>query len=317
MKDQNIKIRIIPIERTEIALDSKSAFWRFVSERIEKESNYPEKLEYVFKRKFTRELKDDLTRKFRSELRDIERNYDIDLDRLYKYSHRFFREPDKADRSYYDDYFSAISKLQELKNEYFKDNIEYQKLSNKVLLANQVEFGIQNITYSSLGLELSIEPFEKAIKLFDNNFELFRIFLDQYIPEAFLSSISGYDGNLPVTAEIEFSKEFKNEFEKEIISRNATTSLKQNESNSSGKWEKAKWAWSLTNGTLVIPVILALIVFYVTFNKIDDIFKIRQENYKEIKIENDKMFKNYQELIQFQKTTYKDLIEEIKKDTIE
>lgn len=312
MKEQKIRIRIIPVERSEMPLDNKSAFWGFVSQRIEKESNYPEKLEYEFKKNFGHRLKVDLREKFRSELQYIERSYNIDLD-----SHRFFRGPIKEERGYNDDYFSSISKLQELKNEYFKDNVEYQKLSNKVLLSNQIDFGIENISYSSLGLDLSIEPIEKVIQLFDNNFDLFRIFLDQYIPESFLSSISASDDKLPVTTSIEYSESFKSEFEKTTNIEKTIDNISQNKSVTSSKWEKAKWAWSLTNGTLVVPVILALIVFYVTFNKIDDIFKIRQENYKEIKIENDKMFQNYQELIQFQKTTYKDLIEEIKKDTIE
>ena len=82
------------------------------------------------------------------------------------------------------------------------------------------------------------------------------------------------------------------------------------------KWDKAKWLWVLSNGSLVIPIILALIVLYFTYEKIDTIFKMQQEHYREIKIEDDKLIKNYQELIGFQKSTYKEIIEEIKKDKL-
>ena len=313
-----IKIRIVPID-SEKTLDSKSSFWRHVSHVAEKESNYPEKLEYIFRKRFTKELKQDLQNKFRDELRSFENQYNVDFMHPFfdDYFHKYFSRLEKDERFYFQDFVNGIAKLQELKNDFFKDNKKYQELLSKNLLAAQIDFRIDNISYSSLGFDLSIEPIEKAIELFDNNFEYFRIFLDQYISDSFLSSMSIYNDRLPVDVSINYSDDFKKDFEK--IRNPKSQKIEHTDSTeekNGNKWEKAKWVWSLANGSLVVPVILALIILFVTFNKMDSIFKIRQDNYKEMQLENDKILKNYKELMEFQKGTYNDIVDKIKNDTI-
>ena len=284
MKEHKIKIRIIPTDYSDKPLNSKKSFWSYVSHKTEKESNFPEKLEYTFKKKFARELKQKLKNKFQKELRDFENNYNINIHSPYleEYFHYLFRKGDIEEKYHFDDFVNGIAKLQELKNNYFKDNTEYQKLLNKNILATQIDFGVNNISYSSLGFDLNIEPFEKAIELFDNNFELFRIFLDQYIPETFLSSLSINNDNLPITTSIDFPQTFKDEFERPLSNEKTPDFNQKDKQKITNKWDKAKWIWSLTNGSLVVPVILALLILYITFNKIESVFKIRQENYKEI-----------------------------------
>ena len=318
MKEHKIKVRIVPTDSLDQDLNTKSSFWRFVSSRIEKESNVPERLEYTFKKKFARELKQDLKNKFREELRDFERNYDIDIRSPYldEYFDRFIRRSEKNEQVYFDDFFSGIAKLQELKNNYFKDNKEYQELLTKNILATQIEFGIENIRYSSLGFDLSVEPFDKAAQLFDNNYELFRIFLDQYIPESFLSSLSIYNDSIPISASVDYSPDFRQEFETPTNYNEQMAIQNGHENKSHSKWDKAKWAWTLTNTSLVVPVILALVVLYLTFNKFESIEKSRQDTYEEINIERDKLLKSYQDLINLQKNSYQDLIKEIKTDTL-
>jgi len=318
MKEHKLKIRIYPSEYLDRPLDSRASFWSYISKRTKNEDNNGERLEYVFRNKFARELKQDLKNKFQTELRDFERNYDIDVRSSYldEFYHRIFRSKERDEKFYFDDFINGIAKLQELKNNYFKNNKEYQRLLNKNILATQIDFGIENISYSSLGFDLSIEPFEKAIQVFDNNFELFRVFLDQYIPDSFLSSLSIDNDNLPISVRIDYPNSFVNEFEKPLRKKRFFHSNENNDPETTSKWDKAKWIWSLANGSLVVPVILALVILFVTFNKMESIFKIRQENYQEIRIENDKVLKNYQELIDLQKKTYLDIIRETKNDTI-
>ncbi len=320
MKEHFIKIRIAPIEKTKESLNSKESFWRFISERTNKESNVSENLEYVFKRNFSKELKNNLKQKFRNELRDFERDYRIDFKSPYfdEIFHHYFRRFEEQEKIHLDDFINSISKLQELKNDYFKDNKEYQKLLTKSLIASQIDFGVKNISYSSIGFDLSIEPFDKVLEVFDNNFELFRIFLDQYIPKSFISSISVYNDSLPLNVNIEYSNSFKDSFNKKPNeSKNVETESRNNNQNPTGKWDKAKWVWSLANGSLVIPVILALLILYFAFNKIESVNNIRQDNFEKIQIENNKVIQNFHKLIEIQDKVYNSLIEIVKNDTTE
>lgn len=320
MKECKIKIRIVPTEFSEKELNTRNSFWRFISERIEKESNNPERLEYNFKKKFVKELKRNLKNKFQQDLRDFERNYNIDFRSPFfdEYFYRFTKRIEQNERFYFDDFVNGVVKLQELKNNYFQENKEYQDLLTKNILANQIEFGIKNLRYASIGFDLTVEPIDKAAQLFDNNYELFRIFLDQYIPESFLSSLNSsiYDDSLPISVSFDYPSEFIENFEKRTDNNKPMPTQNRNQNQSKSKWDKAKWAWTLTNTSLVVPVILALIILYLTFNKFETIEKNRQDTYKEINEERKKLLKNYKELITVQKESYQDLIKEIKSDTI-
>jgi len=321
MKEHLLKIRIVPIQTDNEKLNSKFSFWKYISNRTDKESNVPENLEYTFKRNFAKKLKSDLKQKFRNELNDFEKNYNIDFKSPYfdEFFHFHFRKSEKLERGHFDDLVNGISKLQELKNDYLKDNKEYQRLLEKSLIASQIEFGVKNISYSSLGFDLSIEPFDKVVEVFDNNYELFRIFLDQYIPESFLSSISSYNNDLPIDVNINNSETLIKAFNKKTNDqdKNRIEQPVDNNRQQAGKWEKAKWFWSMANGSLVVPVILALLILYFAFNKIESINNIRQDNFEKIQIENNKVIENYNKLIEIQDKTYNDLFEKVKNDTIE
>ncbi|MCT8338568.1 hypothetical protein MG296_00750 [Flavobacteriaceae bacterium TK19130] len=318
MKEHKVKVRIVPTDISDRELNTRNSFWRFISERIEKENNYPERLEYNFKKNFARELKQSLRNKLQNELREVERNYSVDFRSSFlgEYFYRFNKRSEKNESVYFDDFVNGLAKLQELKNSYIKDNIEYQELLTKNILATQIEFGIGNIRYASLGFDLIVEPFEKAAQIFDNNYELFRIFLDQYIPESFRSSLSIYNDNFPISISIDYPADFRNEFESRNIDNVQMAASNGNRNKMNSKLDKAKWAWTLTNTSLVVPVILALVVLYLTFNKFEIIEKNRQYTFKEINVERDKLLKNYQELINLQKESYQGLIEEIKSDTL-
>ena len=223
----------------------------------------------------------------------------------YLHSRRF----EKNERAYFDDIITGISNLQELKNEYFKNNIEYQRLLNKNLLATQIDFSIQNISYSSLGFDLSLEPIDKLVQLFDNNFELFRIFLDTYIAEDFLASLSYYsDDNFPLSVFLDYPQSFKEEFNTKVFNTKSPDAYNSTNEQIKTKRDKAKWAWSLANGSLFIPVILSLVILYIAISKIDKLNEIHQDNFNRIQTENDKLIDNYHRLIELQIKTYNDLI---------
>jgi hypothetical protein len=316
MKNQKIGIRINLVEMTRESRSSKSEFWKIVKESSNLELENPDRLEYIFKKEFPRVLKREIRNKFRSELREFEKAYSSGIETPYLEEYFHFRRFEKSEKMYFDDFVIGLSKLQEIKNEYFKDNLEYQKLLNKNLLAAQIDFGVENIKYSSLDFDLSIEPIEKMLQLFDNNFDFFKIFLDSYISESFLSSVSIYNGNLPIDTSISYSESLVQAFNSGINSKKQPLSdnLEVNQKEAT-KWDKAKWVWSLANGSLVVPVILSLLILFVAFNKLEKLDSIRQENKEKIQIDNDKIINNYHQLIDVQNKTYNDLIKSLDKDS--
>lgn len=323
MNNHKIRVRLIPTNAklttqadSANTLNTKKSFWEFISREIDEEKDNPEKLEYKFQQRFPGLLKDRFRDKIRQEIREFERNYHSappffidDWIHLEKYFSR------NAERDQSEGIVSGMAKIQEAKNNYFQNNPKYQEALNKSLLATQIEFAIDNIQYSSLGFDLIFEPFEKAADLFDNNYELFRIFLDQYIPTCFVSSIALSAVRIPIETSISVSSEFIDEFQNRQMEPNQNPEIIENPPKSPSKLDKAKWAWVLTNTSLVVPVILALLVLYFSFGRLESIEESRKDAYDEINVERNKLLKNYQELINLQKDSYKTLINEIKQDT--
>ena len=74
--------------------------------------------------------------------------------------------------------------------------------------------------------------------------------------------------------------------------------------------------WSLANGTLLIPVILALIILFIAFNKLEDLNNTHKQYYEMIQTENDKLIQNYNKLIETQQKVYEDIIEKSKTENL-
>lgn len=321
-KDKEIRIKITLVKEVNQSFKTRDSFWKQVHSDVELSEDAPINIEYKVKSKLGQNLKNELVGKFNKSLRDFDNLYYSHLKTIYldEPFHFIFRRKEINDISF-QEYFNSIVKLQEQKNEYFKDNTEYQKLLNKSLLASQIEFRIENISYSSLNLSLVPDSIEKLANVFDNNFELFYTFLEVYLPGAFRNSIGIYDEDkLPVNIQYDCSESLKTQFENSNLEKSQVkipaNNITQNTNAEIDKMSKAKWYWLISNLSLVVPVIIAIVVFYIAYNKIDSIEKLRQENYKEIKTENEKITKEYQELIETQKETYKSLIDDLKKDSI-
>jgi hypothetical protein len=308
-----IQIRINPTD-SEIDLNSSHKFWSYFHKKDELERGNPSRLEHLFKRNFINILKERLVSKFGQEQKALERLYHENS--LFKKFYYDFNRTIEEKYNYYD-LQSLELKFQELKNEFFKDNQIFKEILSREVLASQIEFGISNISYSSLGFDLFVEPLDKVVKLFDNNFEYFKVFLNQYIPNSFIHSIQLHNYDIPLDVSIIYPSELSDAFMSKKTSNNETigsnNSITQPKFN---KGDKADYLWILTNFSLVVPVILALVILIVTVNKIDTIFKIRQDNFIEVQKENDVIFKNYKELIELQKETYNELLVNPKKDSI-
>ncbi|MDJ0820311.1 MAG: hypothetical protein QNJ09_00705 [Paracoccaceae bacterium] len=119
--------------------------------------------------------------------------------------------------------------------------------------------------YGSLDLSIDLVGANNAISFFDNNFELFEVFLNSYIPRgcemAFVDAVQEVHG-LPLRPSME-----KMDYEIKVnpaipILLDATPETVA-EPRTRTATSRARWAWTLANSSLVVPVLLALAVLLV------------------------------------------------------
>ncbi len=314
----SIRIKIALENEVNQPLKTKELFWKQVFSDVELSKGAPLNLENKLKAKFGKTLTDKLSQKFSQSIREIEGLYYSHLKNVYfdEPFHFLFHRKNSEDLDI-TEYFNSITKLQELKNEYFKNNVEYQKLLYKSIIASQIEFKIENIYYSSLSFNLITEQVDKVSEVFDNNFEYFKTFLDIYLPETFRQCISVYDDDkLPLSISCEFTDAYKKQFEQkpnnQIIEQRKMNSTKESNKPENDKSDKARWLWIISNLSLVLPVTLSLIVMYVAFNRVERLNEETRTNFEKIQVANDSLINRYKGLIDYQEKTYKNLIEENK-----
>lgn len=316
MSNNKVKIKII-INNHESETNSKERFWNVIDSnsilKSKGNENNPAILEYNFKKNFPKILKNKLRNEFQNGLKAFEEGYDSGL-KNYINEFLSYSQINNKNEGDFSDLFTGIARLQELKNEYFKDNYQYAELLNKNSLSSQVYFGIENITYSSISFDLSIEPIEKIINLFDNNFEYFYIFLNSYISDCFTGSLPTNNNKLLFSSSVEYSSEFKSMFDKKDEDTIEYPQQIKEIHNTTTKLEKAKWVWSLTNGSLFFPVALSLGVLYIAFDNITNLADLHKQHYESIEKENANLIQSYNKLIEIQQKAYDDLIQKGKND---
>jgi len=277
MKEYLIKIRIIPTEDLG-ETNSKSSFWSYINLHKKNEINDPERLEIVFRRHFIKNFHQILEGKFIHELNET----------------------------------------QKFRYKYFNIKPEYKKSLHKIQLAKKVEVSIVNITYSSLLFDLLPAPIDTLIELFDGDCDILKVFLTNYIPQIFLESINISQDEIedfPISVDVDFSPALVEKFLDYSKTREKYGYIGSNKQSISSL-SNANWLWIISNYSLVVPALLIIFVYYQTFQKIETVFKIRQDSYREMRMDNENILKSYQELIKLQQKTFSKMIKESKKDSI-
>ncbi|MBS1808770.1 MAG: hypothetical protein JST84_11305 [Acidobacteria bacterium] len=158
------------------------------------------------------------------------------------------------------------------------------RLLEKRSVATSLIISVKIEGYSSLELSLDFGSFEKIASIFDSNFDDFRVFLDAFIPLAFMDVFGEgftreleFEERMPTTTERAFYEHaFTSQQQRVNLVPQALPPLpplaippppppaqeKKEDSERSKAMERAQWLWRLANGSLVVPVILALVVLY-------------------------------------------------------
>lgn len=175
-------------------------------------------------------------------------------------------------------------------------------VEKKIELLSQVFFQVRIQGYTSLNFSLEMTSISKIAELFNNNFDLFRMFLDAYIPRSFENSVNNFDTEGKFDFEIKnIPTELINAFNQSAPLNNTPTAalipsnsaIQPKNSNNS---DKSQWIWAIVNGSLLVPLFLALVIFYFAFVNLANERKEFQELQKEMMNQSNERLKSYQKI---------------------
>jgi hypothetical protein len=132
------------------------------------------------------------------------------------------------------------------------DNRNLQRLSQ-----DDFNFAVVGpIRYGSAEVSVLLEGASRVARAFDNNFELFRLALETYAPEAWNLVVPA--APVPLLCVLKDDQVLRAAFEPES-SMAATDSVRGEEE----KARRLRWLWIAANTSLVVPCLLALAVLYI------------------------------------------------------
>ncbi|MDB5227782.1 MAG: hypothetical protein JWN78_1975 [Bacteroidota bacterium] len=289
--DNIIRIKIEHTQRKESSGSAKETFWASFQESY---------------RKSQRENNDnsDSFRSIESYETSIERNFGRELsDSLIRFCSRGI---DNVDRRYYEEFYRKQYRNKgypdDFRNTLYKNDPSYREAINKSILASQIIIKTTDIGYGSLSLGIIIEPIDKLLDIFDNNFDLMRIFFESYVPTAFIESI--YDNPYPdkySDIPLSFYYDFPQNIKRQQIQEQQPT-VKQSFKD---KLDKTKFLTGLFKSTILLPVFLTLFILYFAFQKIDTANNVYLKDNAVIQQQKEEVIKGYKELLEQYKSDSK------------
>lgn len=125
------------------------------------------------------------------------------------------------------------------------------------VLVKSVSFRCRVSGYSSLNLDMAVSGFQALADLFDRDFESFRVFFDPFLAQ---SIENAYSDRLAacLAAEPDFPQGFIADFQRPRAPSTEAPAPKKRAGVDPGL--RAEWLWRLANGSLLVPVALALAV---------------------------------------------------------
>ncbi len=171
----------------------------------------------------------------------------------------------------------AFAKLLEERARLLRESPGIRDARERMSLAATVVFSTRITGYSSLEAELSVGSLQKLARIFDGNFESFRVFLEAFVPVAFaevfneqFADVHEYSVRVPAGFASGFNAAARDEARP--ISAGVVTSGKEHSGQSASR-ERAEWLWKLANGSLIVPFLLALAVMWFGLQAISGIYR--------------------------------------------
>jgi hypothetical protein len=284
MPSDAIRIRITPRESVSADLDPREAFW--TAARRESESNQTiASSEAKLCREFGIELRRSLLRELAEPLHILDSElFPGSLRDFEHWMFRFMDGPSSERERYRYQFVDAFSRLLEQRQQVLRESPSLRSVQERLAAAAGVTFSTRIAGYSSLNLDLSAGSFTQLAKAFENDFDSFRVFLEAFVPVAFAGVFASDNADrldfavtIPASAEQAFRASA-------IDTQNlqAITPPPPVVGSPVAARERAEWLWRLANGSLLVPVILALFVLYQGMKMLSDIRASQYESLKPI-----------------------------------
>ncbi len=288
MPSDAIRIRITPREPVPDQRDPREAFW--AAARPESDSNQTiAETEAKLRREFGVELRRGLLRELAEPLRTLDSELFPGSLRDFEHWVFHFMDGPSSDRAYRYQFIEAFSRLLEQRQQVLRESPTLRSVQERLAAAAGITFSTRIAGYSSLNLELSTGSFQQLAKAFENDFDSFRVFLEAFVPVAFATVFTEDDADrlefavtIPPSAEQSFRTAATNTHGSHITAPAPSSPPVPVAASQSMTRERAEWLWRLANGSLLVPVLLALLVLYQGMRMLSDIRATQYEALKPI-----------------------------------
>jgi len=277
-----IRLRVTPREaRPGQEREPRESFW--VVARGESDSNESvDGLEAKLCREFGAELRNALLREISEPLRTLDS--ELFPGSLRDFEHWMFRFMDgpRPEREWYRyQYAEMFSRLMEQRQQVLRDSPSLRRVQERLAVAAGITFSTKLAGYSSLNLDLVPSSIKQVAAAFENDFDSFRVFLEAFVPVAFAgvfseSSADRFSFAVTVPASAERA------FREAVTEQQAPAPVTAVAGIQTSARDRAEWLWRLANGSLLIPVLLALLVMYQGMKMLGEIRTAQYEALKPV-----------------------------------
>jgi len=274
---QMIRIRISAREelQTSMQLSPRDAFWKALRS---KDESYSERtiasLESQLCQQFGDQLRYAMVEGIKRSLRDVEQAaYGSELAQVVdeiRHSMHYWHRHKEPEWPYYS--LEPFGRLIEFRQQFLRDFPEVRASLEQLLALSQINFSTRIQSYGSLEIGITPSSIRKLAEAFSNEFETFVVLLDAFVPKAFGGVFTNQFAEV-MTYQITVPTPFREAFT--VVGDSAKDELPpthpqivpdssppSSDSKLSDAARKAEWVWRLANGSLLVPVILALVVLY-------------------------------------------------------
>lgn len=243
--------------------EPREAFWAAARDDSDSNESIPA-LEARLCRRFGPELREAIVRQLAEPLRTLDSElYSGSLRSLDHWMFRFMDGPGSSREWYGYQFVEAFARLIEQHQQVLRESPSLRRVQERLAAAAGIAFSTRIVGYSSLSLDIVPGSFKQLAAAFENDFDSFRVFLEAFVPVAFAGVFSeasadrlDFSITVPSSAEHAFR-----DARIEVASHSAPAADAPAVTPTSAR-ERAEWLWRLANGSLLLPLLLALLVMH-------------------------------------------------------
>lgn len=275
-----IRLRIMPSEtRPGQDREPREAFWAAVRDGSDSNESITS-LEAKLCREFGGRLRSALLRELAEPLRTLDS--ELFGGSFQDFEYRMFRSMDGPQELYRYQLAEVFSRLVEQRQQVIRESPSLRRVQERLAAAAGITFSTRLAGYASLNLDLVPSSLKQVAAAFENDFDSFRVFLEAFVPVAFAGVFSkssadrlGFTVTVPASVENAFREAGTQEQAPAPVAGPVAASP-------TSERERAEWLWRLANGSLLVPLLLALLVMYQGMKMLGEIRATQYEALKPV-----------------------------------